>query len=645
MGTEFRPDINYKIGSDDFVKRKLEADSIENRATNPIFTASYNDEIGDTFTIRNRNSRTPLIRSNKSIQQTADNQRLAVVEQLKKSKEELKAKFEKERASQGWLGNTWDFVKNHAGVSGEGKSWWNPAKWYSCLVNSDCGSNAVEKEVTSFDDKLSELEKLSKSGNDKEFADKYKEITGKDLDLKEVAEGKALEGSKVEEKVKGYSESQKNGTDVIADIGAGIVSGMAYSAAIAGVIFAIPTGGASLALTAGALAIATGVGAATKTAIKSTDAWSGGRSYDSFAYDITTGGLCGLLAPISGGVGGAVTKTFGKEAVIIAGEQVAKEAVIAGGEAVAKNTVVQTVVNHMGKEVAFKEGTSFIKRAALKTAGTLAEGATFGAVDNPTRVAFNGGSLTDIVLAVPEGAIGGAAIGTAMHAGHTALGKGFGFLKGKLKSVPEKPTTSVHSQELQSHNTHTGNNSTGQATEIKTEEIRQNNNTLNATTPEIEAAQSKPDFSIKEEPIAKSTEGNSAHIANITGRAQEILKDFGQHIHTYEQGLLLKEINEHNIEFLADLLRIKLDDRPYFDNEPYSAGSIIQILRQINPVTAPKLRKIIEMMGEERKTGLHFDDILVIMMPSLRCESEIRCNTHLRAAQKDNLLVLLMTTI
>ena len=338
---------------------------------------------------------------------SVDNSKASIIAQLKKSKEELRKNFEKEKESQGWVGSSVDFVKGIFGF----------------------GSKKVEKNLDSFDKKFEELEEVANSGNDELFGQKYKELTGKDLDLNETDPDKdLLEGSDIENDIKGYSESQKTITDVVADVASGIASFGCYAAAAAGLVAAPFTGGSSLLVTVGALSAATAVGAAVKTGIKATDAWSAGREYTSkdFVYDAVTGGVNGLLAPVSFGIGGVIGKTVATKL----GVQVVKEGITTTAEQGAKNAVLSTANKYVSESLG--------KKALAYGTDFAVQGAVMGGPNGAIVHRLNTGSWDRTGEAFIEGTVAGAITSVFMNGGIKAAVKGFGSITGKSGKVQEK---------------------------------------------------------------------------------------------------------------------------------------------------------------------------------------------------------------
>jgi hypothetical protein len=215
---------------------------------------------------------------------------------------------------------------------------------------------------------------------------------------------------KSEEALLGYTEGQDMFVDVAADLVSGIVALGIYTAAVAAAPF---TGGASIAVGIAAAAVS---GAAIKTTVKFADAKSGGKEYDSLGKDLATGAFSGMLAPVSGGAGGAVAKTLATKLGVQAVKQTGKDVVETG--------IKQTAAC----------ATVFIAENATA-------GAVFGGVDNAFRTAYDGGSAGEIVEAAGTGAVMGAAGGIVLGAGVKAVGKGGKALgkqiKGKAEDVPQ----------------------------------------------------------------------------------------------------------------------------------------------------------------------------------------------------------------
>ncbi len=201
--------------------------------------------------------------------------------------------------------------------------------------------------------------------------------------LTEYEKGK-IDSEKVQEALKKYEAGQKTCVDVVADMASGIL-------AIGAFALAVPTGGASLAIGLGAATLS---GSAIKIGIKAGDALATGKEYKSkdLLYDTITGGINGLMGPVTNGLGNCVTKTIGKKlGLSIIGEST---------EQIAKQGIKSAILN---QSIDVAGGTIF-KRAIALGSGMALDGALGGASDNMVRAALNG---EDIAKAGIEGAIGG----------------------------------------------------------------------------------------------------------------------------------------------------------------------------------------------------------------------------------------------
>ena len=249
--------------------------------------------------------------------------------------------------------------------------------------------------------------------------DGFKNLFGMKSGSKHVEEiiKKAEKGEITQEEAKEaiekYKEGQKTSVDVVADVASGILSVLAFT-------LAVPTGGASLAI---GLGLATAVGAGIKVGVKATDALTTGKEYKGkdLLYDTVTGGINGLLGPITNGVGNTVTATIGKQIFKETAEEVAEQAVKQGFKQTAKNVILNQTVNLTGGTAA--------KRALAMGAGMAVDGALGGAADNMTRAALNG---ENVLKAGVEGAIGGAIMSPIIGGGFNLAGKAGHAINNKI---------------------------------------------------------------------------------------------------------------------------------------------------------------------------------------------------------------------
>ncbi len=300
--------------------------------------------------------------------------------------------------SNGFLGSIWSWSKNNI-------------PFLDKITDS---SNEVR------DQQKADLKALE-SGN---IAEAFKQITGLDYTVENV--NKFLNNevqTKSETALNGYTEGQDMASDVIADMISGIAAVGIYTAAVAAAPF---TGGASIAVGI----VAAGASAAViKTGIKYADAVSADREYttDNLLKDLATGAFSGVLAPITGGMGGAVGKTvatkFGIQVVKQVSKDVAEEAVTQTTKGFVKTMLTNpTGYEYIGGNL-FKRGLAFGAEAAT-------DGAIGGAVDEAFRTAYDGGSAEEIWDATKQGFVGGLIMSPVIGGSTKSVGVAFNRIKG-----------------------------------------------------------------------------------------------------------------------------------------------------------------------------------------------------------------------
>ena len=232
--------------------------------------------------------------------------------------------------------------------------------------------------------------------------------------------------TKSEQALNGYAEGQEMATDVIADIFSGILSVGIYTLSMA---LAPVTGGLSIAV---GVAAATATGATVKTGIKALDTAFSEKEYtsDNFKKDMATGAFSGLLAPITGGFGGAIGKSVAKglgiQAVKAGAGSVVEQTLKTGFS----NAVKTALTNPVGYEYV---GGSLVKRGLAFAAEAAADGAVGGAIDNAFRTAYDGGDKEDIWQATKQGFVGGAMMSPLIGGGMKLSGKLGGKIGKKVK--------------------------------------------------------------------------------------------------------------------------------------------------------------------------------------------------------------------
>ena len=320
---------------------------------------------------------------------------------LRKVKDPLIAKIDQQQTElnktkneQGFLGKAWDWFKN---------------KTDSFLpVDS---SNEAQKQLDKERNLVKQIQKGKISKKD------FQEVTGLEYSKENLQKFKNGEIElKSTEKIKGYQEGQEMACDVAGDLVSGIAAVGAYSL---GVALAPVTGGTSLvAAVAVGGAFAIGTGAGVKAGLKYADAKSAGKEYTSGWHDAATGAFSGVLAPITGGTGGAIGKTVATKLGIQAVKSVGKEA----STAVAESALRTALTNPTGYEYV---GGTMAKRALAMSAEMATDGALGGAIDGGFRAGLdNDWDSSAILSGTVEGGIGGALMAPIIGGGFKAVGKG-----------------------------------------------------------------------------------------------------------------------------------------------------------------------------------------------------------------------------
>lgn len=314
-----------------------------------------------------------------------------VTKDLKKSEDE-----------NGFIGKTWSGFKNLTGIG---------------------DSSDKVREMQEAEKKLIPLF-LENSKNKEKI---FQTLTGKSYNQENIV--KFLNGEiklKSEQALQGYKDGQEMAVDVAADVVSGIAAVGIYTAAVAAAPF---TGGASIAVGIGAAALS---GAAIKSGLKYVDAKTGGRDYTlkNAAHDAATGAFSGVLAPVTGGLGGAIGKTvatkLGVQAVKTIGKEAAEEVLETG----VKQTIKTALTNPAGYEYV---GGNFLKKGLAYGAEMATDGAVGGAIDNSFRTAIDGGSLSEVVNAAGEGFVGGLIMSPVIGGGFKGTAK---LINSPFKVIP-----------------------------------------------------------------------------------------------------------------------------------------------------------------------------------------------------------------
>lgn len=281
--------------------------------------------------------------------------------------DELRYRLWLTKAHDGWIGKSWNWVKNTTGFG--------------------AGSEKAEEAIKRFE-------------------------------RGEISEKEALDA------VDKYSEGQKLSVDITADIASGAAAFGTFVATTSTGIAAAPfTGGASLGLVATGFAAAGASGAATKAGIKAIDAKTGGREYDSIGYDFTTGGVNGLFAPITAGVGGVTGKTVAAKVGVTAVNVGSKTPVKASIEGTVKASLTRATLN---TNVQYTGGT-LATRSLAYGSDMAVNGAISGSVDNGVRYLAGdteNKTLNGLLSEVGVGAVGGFVLAPVIGGGAKLTGNG-----------------------------------------------------------------------------------------------------------------------------------------------------------------------------------------------------------------------------
>ena len=296
----------------------------------------------------------------------------------------------------------------------------------------------IASEISKTTQELEEIK--SKQGLIGKLWDGFKNLTG--IGASSSKAQKAIEdfrngkitSEEMNKAVIKYQEGQKQCVDTVADIISGIGAFGAFAFATGIGLAAAPfTGGASLGLVLSGFGFSGVIGAGLKVGIKGIDSAIGGRKYDSFGYDLATGGINGMFAPITAGIGGAAGKAVagkvGVKALRDGGEIVVKEAI----KGSAKGNIIKTLLT---TNIKYTGGTLGARALALTT-DMAVNGAITGAVDSGTRyVAGDSENKTvkGFAKEVELGTLGGLIMAPIIGGGMRVLGNSIGKLTGKLQT-------------------------------------------------------------------------------------------------------------------------------------------------------------------------------------------------------------------
>lgn len=317
------------------------------------------------------------------------------------------------------------------------------------FVKTKTDSQKSDSQIEQLEKQLKETE--SHNGLIGGLWDGFKNLTGigagSDKAQKKIEEFKSgkIKIEEVKKAVEDYKNGQKQSVDMVADIGSGIAAFAAFSVCTGlGIVAAPFTAGASLGLVAAGIAVAGAAGAASKVAIKGADALVGGRKYDSAGYDLATGGVNGLFAPITAGIGGAVGKTIASRVGVTAAREGGEVLIKEGLEETAKGAITKTLLT---TNVSYTGGTIFARGAALG-ADMATNGAISGGVDSATRYIAGDSdnkSVSGLLSSVGEGAVSGLIAAPIIGGGMRLVGNKIGTMTNKVANKVETSYTKAKS--------------------------------------------------------------------------------------------------------------------------------------------------------------------------------------------------------
>lgn len=301
------------------------------------------------------------------------------------------------------------------------------------LLNSDNQKNSLNSIIEDFKKIQEEQGLIGKTWNGIKclFGGGSKKI------IKQIEKAKngELPLSELKKKIEDYKKGQEMSVDVVGDLISGI--------AAIGAIFAAPvTGGMSLLLAAG-------VGAGVKTFVKSSDAIFTKRNYGlkDISYDLVTGSINGMFAPITNALGGVVGTSIAK----FLGLNSLKSAVFeTGAQSIGKSFLSRFLSNqgikYIAKEGSQKGAKTLLSKAAVYGADMAANGSVTGAADSFAR-SIASGDFRNLWKNIKQGFIGGLIAAPVIGGGFKAAGKIGANIKSKIgekvSSQIEKPTFSL----------------------------------------------------------------------------------------------------------------------------------------------------------------------------------------------------------
>ena len=271
-----------------------------------------------------------------------------------------------------------------------------------------------------------------------------------------------------QEAITKYQDGQDMSVDVVGDIVSGIV-------AVGAVAFAPFTGGASLLVGAAA-------GAVTKVAVKGADSLVGGRDYNmkDFGYDIITGSINGLMAPITNAIGGVagtgVAKACGLNVAKTATKEAAEGAVTTGVKGFLTKLLANQGAEYVAKEGAETGIKTLLAKVAAYGTDMAIDGALGGATDGFAR-SLAEGDFENMGKNVADGFVGGLIAAPVIGGGFKVAGKAGSKLASKVFSSSATDAAAQNMADVPSgmvSGTKLAGSAAGQAAENVTDAAAQN---------------------------------------------------------------------------------------------------------------------------------------------------------------------------
>ena len=374
-------------------------------------------------------------------------------------------------------------------------------------------------------------------------------------------------------------------------------------------------------------------GAGIKTGGKCFGAKANNREYDgkNLLYDIVTGGVNGLFAPVTNGLGSSLTKTVGaKLGLEILGDT---------AEAGAKTTLKSILLNQ-SIDVA---GGNIRKRALALGAGMALDGALGGATDNTTRAALEGQDAEGIAKAGLQGFIGGLIMSPIIGGGFRMAGKLGSKLGQKLKGKPPdtsgsvpiiKPDTDATAQTADAGIN--VSNGSSQAADIhangtETPTTKPDNPEIKPKKPSSASADTdnhapihSPDAEVQVKPVItpcpQPVDVQQARLSELTQINSAIKDPFGKRLDDEFMERASKEFSPERYNFLIDLINANSTNELSFYRIP-------EIIDNCPDEKIPILKDLVKLPDCNKDYGqmslFDFEEILNLNMQELTCARDI----------------------